>query len=321
MKLLAILLVSILKVITCGDAVLEIPQGRDSVRVGDRIRYSVRINDPNANCTYAFPDSIATNGDTLAIVNGGQLDTLYESKAKGRHKKGEKPAIKAIEWSIVVVPFEEIKYEMPQVDILQISRDGVLDTLRFAGQTFDVPRMQRDSTFVPDKLKDQITYPVTVGEVLSVAVPSLLGLALLAGLLVLTAIIVQRKRGKGKVRKDPPYVVALSTLDKYRGKEMWEPAKQKLFYSAVTDILRRYIDDSFQIDAPEMTTEEIFAALENDSRIPADVREELLSVFRTADFVKFAKYTATDDDCAKALPTAVRFVTNTYVVEVEEENK
>ena len=42
-------------------------------------------------------------------------------------------------------------------------------------------------------------------------------------------------------------------------------------------------------------------------------------VFETADFVRFAKYTAPDDYNAKVLPTAVRFVTDTYRSGLEEE--
>ena len=48
-------------------------------------------------------------------------------------------------------------------------------------------------------------------------------------------------------------------------------------------------------------------------------------LFERADFVKFAKYVASDDDNATALPVAVRFVTSTYQADVEnsqeEQNK
>jgi hypothetical protein len=50
---------------------------------------------------------------------------------------------------------------------------------------------------------------------------------------------------------------------------------------------------------------------------PADLLDELRELFERADFVKFAKFTASDEDNAKALPTAVRFVTSTYQAEIE----
>ena len=42
---------------------------------------------------------------------------------------------------------------------------------------------------------------------------------------------------------------------------------------------------------------------------------EAQELFETADFVKFAKHIAPDEDNAKVVPAAVRFVTSTYQVE------
>jgi len=70
-----------------------------------------------------------------------------------------------------------------------------------------------------------------------------------------------------------------------------------------------------------MTTAEIFTALKGDKELPADLYEEMKDLFERADFVKFAKFTASDEDNAKVLPGAVRFVTTTYQAELEEESK
>jgi hypothetical protein len=45
------------------------------------------------------------------------------------------------------------------------------------------------------------------------------------------------------------------------------------------------------------------------------------SLFERADFVKFAKFTATDEENATVLPQAVHFVTATYQAELEEETQ
>ena len=49
--------------------------------------------------------------------------------------------------------------------------------------------------------------------------------------------------------------------------------------------------------------------------------EDMKELFERADFVKFAKFTASDDDNAKVLPIAVRFVTSTYQTELEQEQE
>ena len=99
---------------------------------------------------------------------------------------------------------------------------------------------------------------------------------------------------------------------------MWAPEKQKVFYSGITDALREYISERYGIGAMEMTTAEIF----NDMKAtdaPAELQAELKELFERADFVKFAKFVASDEDNASALPLAVRFVTATYQMEVESD--
>lgn len=99
---------------------------------------------------------------------------------------------------------------------------------------------------------------------------------------------------------------------------MWAPEKQKAFYSGVTDALREYIAERYGVGAMEMTTAELFKDLK-DTDVPQELADELRELFERADFVKFAKFTASDEDNAAVLPVAVKFVTSTYQTDVEEE--
>ena len=67
-----------------------------------------------------------------------------------------------------------------------------------------------------------------------------------------------------------------------------------------------------------MTTAELFNDLK-DTDVPKELAKELRELFERADFVKFAKFTASDEDNASVLPVAVKFVTSTYQTDVEEE--
>ena len=97
---------------------------------------------------------------------------------------------------------------------------------------------------------------------------------------------------------------------------MWAPEKQKVFYSGITDALREYIDARYHIGAMEMTTAEIMNDLKKTD-LDEDLQAGLKELFERADYVKFAKFTASDDENAAALPLAVKFVTSTYQSEVE----
>ena len=172
------------------------------------------------------------------------------------------------------------------------------------------------ATFVPHDIKGVIRYPVTFAEV----APWVAGGLGCIGLIVLAVWLIRRYRRNHNpeyIRKDPAHIVALRKLDKYRGNKMWAADKQKIFYSGITDTLREYISARYGVGAMEMTTAEIFADLKH-ADVPAELLGELKELFERADFVKFAKFTADDEDNAKALPTAVRFVTSTYQAEIED---
>ena len=68
----------------------------------------------------------------------------------------------------------------------------------------------------------------------------------------------------------------------------------------------------------EKTTAEIFEDMKSTDA-PKELLAELKDLFERADFVKFAKFVASDEDNASALPMAVRFVTSTYQVDVESD--
>ena len=72
------------------------------------------------------------------------------------------------------------------------------------------------------------------------------------------------------------------------------------------------------LSAMEMTTAEIFDGMKS-SDVPSDLLAVVKELFERADFVKFAKYVASEEDNASVLPVAVRFVTETYQAELEEE--
>ncbi|MBQ2150298.1 MAG: hypothetical protein II434_02070, partial [Bacteroidales bacterium] len=187
-------------------------------------------------------------------------------------------------------------------------------------QTLDVRTMPVDTaSYQVHDIKGPVRYPVTFREILPY-------LAAAWGFVVLCILIwalIASRRKKESVaagHKDPPYVVALRKLEGYRGSKYWAPEKQKILYSGITDTLREYIDARFGIDAPEMTTAEIFSELKGRD-IPEDLYSGTKELFETADLVKFAKAFATDEENAAALPAAVRFVTATYQSQLDQEQE
>ena len=314
MKVLTLILAVMLDVVPAGQAFLKQLQPRDSILIADQLEYGFQLDSLAEGTPVALPDFSGASNDTLTLVRGWQIDTTASLRVRQRGSK-ERAKLYSIRGSIVLAPFEEGLYHLPPIPVLRGT-----DTLLFEGLDMEVKTMPVDTaTFQIHDIKGQMRYPLTFREVL----PWIGGLLLLSALVFLAVRLVQRRRretGAGKP-KDPAYIVALRELDKWRGDKFWAPDKQKAYYSGITDALKNYIEDRFGVDAPEMTTAELFDALRQVEDLPAELREELREVFECADFVKFAKHTASQEENARALPTAVRFVTSTYQTVLEEEQQ
>ena len=300
------------KIVQMGESFLQPLQERDSVLIADQLFYGFELEQVEEGTRFAFPQTGDTLMTNIRVVKQWQMDTVKII----RQKKGQ-PRLFNLRGGLTVTSFDEGMYYLPPLAVQRLSKDGVLDTLVFDPQKVQIHTMPVDTaTFQPHDIKGVIRYPVTFAEV----APWVAGGLALVGLIVLAVWLIIRYRRTHNpeyIRKDPAHIVALRKLDKYRGNALWAPEKQKTFYSGITDTLREYIAERYGIGAMEMTTAEIFNDMKKTDA-PADLLAELKDLFERADFVKFAKFAASDEDNARALPVAVRFVTSTYQAELEE---
>jgi len=300
------------KLIKMEGSFLEPLQKRDSALIADQFKYGFHLKDVAEGTQFMLPDISHGLQDSIDVVSPGWIiDTV---KVRGKKKE---PKHFDIDASIVITSFDEGKRELRPLALLRMDSLGGADTLAFDPQTIEFFSMPVDTTtYQIHDIKGQVKYPLQPYELL----PYVLGIWLVAIICILIWAFLSRKKKaeEGSAYKDPPYLVALRKLDHYRGNKYWAPEKQKTFYSGITDALREYIESRYGIDAMEMTTAEIFKDLKT-SGIPADLYEEMKTLFETADFVKFAKHSASDEENAAALPVAVRFVTSTYQEQLDEE--
>lgn len=112
------------------------------------------------------------------------------------------------------------------------------------------------------------------------------------------------KRSK---KRQPPHEEAMSRLRWLKQQQLWEKGRDKDYYTALTDILREYIDRRFSINAVEMTSSEIMEALKHNSETRL-VNENLNEILRIADFVKFANQRPLADDNELSFRYAMNFI-------------
>lgn len=246
----------------------------DSVAIGDRFGLEVTV-DKDLMQLVDFP--VFEGGmlvDGIEIVDEGGVDTLKQNGRRltlgkrytlttfedGEHALGRFPALYA---------------DKNIVDTL-LSEDSLV--LRVGTFAIDTATMRlRD-------LKPAMGVRFRVGEV-----SGYFGLAAAFMAAVVAAVWWLRGRRRRRIEAarpaEPPHVEAIKALEALHGQKLWQSGRHKLYYTALTDILRRYMEGRWGIAAMEMTSGEIVDASAAAGIEIARVRP----VLRCADLVKFAK--------------------------------
>lgn len=158
----------------------------------------------------------------------------------------------------------------------------------------------------------------------------LIGFGVVLLIVAIIYLIIYYRRKKRRERENKPAYVpppipahekALTSLRELDEKHLWQQGRNKEYYTELTDILRVYIKDVYQIDAPEMLTDEILQHLKFKEINPAH-KQALKTVLELSDMVKFAKVSPTPTENAQSFEVSVHFVQDTApVVKSKEETK
>lgn len=156
--------------------------------------------------------------------------------------------------------------------------------------------------------------PFSWGEWVPVILVIVLALILICIVFYLYRILCHKKNGRTpkNTRALSYYEQAKHDLSEIAANKMLY-AEQKAYYTDVTNVLRKYISQRYNINALEMTSHEILESMKD----VCDV-SELKVVFNTADLVKFAKYSTDANDMTYYLDSIVHFIDSTKVEEAKE---
>ena len=109
----------------------------------------------------------------------------------------------------------------------------------------------------------------------------------------------------------PAHEVAYARLQALVNRDLLKQGKVKEFYEGVSDILRHYIEDRFELRAPERTTEEFLFEI-RDAGVLTEAHRKALAEFLThCDLVKFARHSPTAEQVQRTFDLAKNFIEQT----------
>ncbi|MDQ6808997.1 MAG: DUF4381 family protein [Verrucomicrobiota bacterium] len=117
---------------------------------------------------------------------------------------------------------------------------------------------------------------------------------------------IMRLRARRPVRVQSPRDRALEMLERIKGEI--EERRPYEFSIAVSDILRRYVREQYQLPATRQTSVEFLNALSASAQFSTEDKTLLDHFLNRCDLIKFARYDATREDSRVLLEEATQFV-------------
>lgn len=252
----------------------------DSMRIGEQLTYALDFKMP-LDFTVEWPVWQDTLVAGIEILNVGEV----QEKLLGGEEQ------KWLRQELLITAFDAGTYPIPGTELSFSPKN---DSVVFHAQTnpllLSVYTVQVDTTQTFKPIKGPVAAPLGFWEVF----PWVIGVL---GFLLLVLLIIWffMRRSPKEVPepvvqkpKIPPHIIALNQLEALRQQKLWQAGKLKAYHSALSEIVRAYIDGRFGIHAIEMTTDEILASVDM-LNINADARAKLARALQLGDMVKFAK--------------------------------
>ncbi|HEY9543129.1 hypothetical protein [Prevotella sp.] len=292
-------ILSILFVFIVAHAQVQVEQTIDSVQIfiGQQVNMTLSVTTPQGakvvfpqfkKAQYLVPgvEIVETKLDTAKVDDLQKVSQIY-----------------------TLTSFDERLYPLPalKVKVNGKSYDGT--TLALKVLTMDVDTLHPNQFFPP---KDVQNNPFLASEWVP---PFLLSVLLLIVCGLTVYLFVRLKQNKPIIAKVkiirhiPAHQKALDSIEKIKVEKLITSENQKVYYTALTDVLRQYIQERFGFNAMEMTSSEIIYHLQQagDQKMIYELKE----LFQTADLVKFAKYSTLVNEKDLNLVNAINFIDQT----------
>lgn len=289
--------------LTAQQVQFTVTADRDSILIGDHINLILKAElDKSLNFIFPAPDDTFNN---FEIVERAGIDTTISANTV------------SLQQYIVITSFDSGQHVIPPFQFLYTAKNDTAARSVFSEairiDVLTVPFLEEE---IRD-IKAPVKVPLTFAEIL----PYLLGLIPLL-LLGWALYFWYKNKGKMKLREEPlkripPYEEALERLHRMEQEKLWQKGEIKKYHSAITDILRYYLERRFHFNAMEQTTDEILVSL-NKYEEALGSEFILKQILTTADLVKFAKFQPLPDENSLSLKNAYEFIEMTKPVPVAE---
>jgi len=255
-----------------------------AVKIGEQLNYTLQIK-ADSTAQVLFPETPVFA--PFELLESFPVDTL---KAQSHYLYTKKYAL---------IQFDSGDYFLPQQQVMVDGFSKIAALIPIRVNTVEVDTLKQNLYDIKPLTAVEKDYAALISRILW-------GLAI--GLLLLGMLytyLFQKRKKELKARELPPFERAIEELKALENERLTKQEEFKAYYSRLTEVVRRYLEEEAKIDALESTSEELLSklTLRKDAGsldLDNNTLKSLRTVLQNADLVKFAKslpevHTATED--------------------------
>ena len=278
---------------------------RRQIYTGDSLTFTLKVNIPASvqsdkvtilnSENWAAPFMVAAESmDTTTIERSSGFDILRTYKA-------------------TLIGFDTVTTSIPALAIFTGEDTLFTEPIEIDLKPIPIDTAQGIADIVPpadvnygllDWLKDYWQWPVGI-TLLAV----LIGLALYF-ISKRTKLTTETQPEAKPVIIIPAHVKAIEALEKLKADKSYNQGDIKVFYSAVSEIFRRYLEERYRFQALEFSTSEIVKELQlvlNKQVLIEDTKR----ILNLSDMVKYAKGLSTENEAVRSIDLTINFIQET----------
>lgn len=261
-----------------------------AVEMGSKAMITVDISDSSHQGLFVNLPKAGTETDNLDY-SGVQCDTFPGGYKVNITIQAFTPGDITFDPFIYVLGKDTVRSNHVSLKVLPVDLDS-LETINPMASIVNVPRKWYD--YIPDF----IWWIILAAAIIAIAT---------------TLYLLYRKNGSiilHRPKPVDPYEAAMAELTKLKERKLTENGQEKEHYTSLVDILRKYLEQRFGINAMEMSSTQILASLKSNPET-RDNQPRIKQILEIADFVKFANVRPMPDDNIKTFNNVVAFVEDT----------
>ena len=294
MKLLVVFLSIFLSMISFSQEQVSLKAVIDSssVKIGEQINYTLQVK-VDSTAKVLFPEEAIFS--PFEVLEVGVVDTIRSQSNYIYTKK------------YALIQFDSGNYYLPQQQVFVNGFSKIADIIPIRVNSVLVDTTKQKLYDIKPIENVEKNYESLITQILWI----LVFVIVLFG--ILYTYLFRKRRKELKEKELPPFERAIKELRALENKSLAKQEEFKNYYSRLTEVVRRYLEEEAKIDALESTSEELLTKLEiqkNSGILELEIKtlKSLRKVLQNADLVKFAKsmpeyYIASED--RKAVETVV----------------